>query len=663
MPLSPSPSPCPLWKDPRSWLDVALVVAVPLAVVAIAATGPAHTYAHAQLEQIGTVIGTIQSNDWLLPRDLMGGIARKPPMYIWLDVPVVLATDSYSDLAFRAPTIAASLVTAVLVYLLGRRWYGRGVGLLSAWLWAIPHHMGKLMYLATTDMLVAMWVALAILLADPLLVHRDLDPRRQRWWAAALWVTLMLGTLTKGPAVLAIVGATLGLVAAVGPGFAALRAARGPAAKAALAVRLLGRRWWRAMLAVRFGWGMLAYVAVLVPLVGLMLHLGGQEFRRVIYFEYWQRITGGGVEPPNATAVPAVLYLPYYTLPTSALAILALVLAPARAMRRRRRRTGVLGRVQHVLGGLLTRRGPVYVPLAWVTAVVGLFSIPHGFRPDYLLPCYAGWALLAGWAAMTVHRALAAGAAGRVERAGRHVIAAGPIVLGLLLTAVAAAYLLNGRLPEEAREWLPLPAGWSGSARWVLLALLVGGLAAVPLAVRLSLRRRVLANVVLMLPLALAVLYVDTHHFGRHARTGDGQRMLQFARRMSEVVNGDRFGVHATDKLSVELYLGRAGEELRDVAAINDRRPPWFVTTDRGLVDLGAYRRNRNGSFTLRTAEGKVRLDTLPGELGEVLLQTEPIVYQRWGRVYLIRLSPEVRVSSEPWRVGYQSNSGYSPWQ
>ena len=64
----------------RTVLDVALVLLVVGAVIAISATAPSNTYTYAQLQQIGAVVGTVQSGNWLLPRDQLRGLARKPQL-------------------------------------------------------------------------------------------------------------------------------------------------------------------------------------------------------------------------------------------------------------------------------------------------------------------------------------------------------------------------------------------------------------------------------------------------------------------------------------------------------------------------------------------------------------------------------------------------------
>ncbi len=212
----------------RTAADVAIVLGVVAAVVAIAAHGPTHLYAYAQLKRIGTAIAMLETGDWLLPANTTGGIPTKPQLYSWLAAMGIRATGSCDDLVFRWPTIAASAATAVVVYLLACRWYGRRVAVLSGCLWAGSLHMGRMMYLAATDMLLAGAMAGSVFCADRLLWHRA--PRRARWkWAVGLWATMIVGALAKGWGVvnLALVGGMVALAQSAGPGFGAVRSASG----------------------------------------------------------------------------------------------------------------------------------------------------------------------------------------------------------------------------------------------------------------------------------------------------------------------------------------------------------------------------------------------------------------------------------------------------
>ncbi|MCD4699320.1 MAG: glycosyltransferase family 39 protein, partial [Phycisphaerae bacterium] len=306
----------------RTFLDVVLVLLVVAVVITVAATGPSTTYAYAQLQQIGAVVGSIESGNWLLPRDQLGGLAIKPQLYAWLDGPVLMITGIYNDFTFRLPTVFASLITGVLVYFLGRRWYGRRVGLLAACLWATAQHMGKMSYVAITDMLLSLWILLAIMCADRLLFHRA--PRGQRWkWAIGLWAAMILGAVTKGWGIanLILIGGALALATAAGPGFKALRLAGDSGTELVLLLRIVGRRWRRAMKATYFAWGILAMVVVLTPIwVGMFIQ-GGDEFAKIFNRDVFQRITGSGENPPHSRSTGPALNLLYYALPMSVFAV------------------------------------------------------------------------------------------------------------------------------------------------------------------------------------------------------------------------------------------------------------------------------------------------------------------------------------------------------
>ena len=615
----------------RTVLDVALVLLVVGAVIAISATAPSTTYTYAQMQQIGAVVGTVQSGNWLLPRDQMRGLARKPQLYAWLDAPVLMATGIYNDFIFRLPTVAASLVAGVLVYFLGRRWYGRRVGLLAACLWATAMHMSKMMYIAVTDMLLAMWIIGAMMCADRLLFHRA--PRASRWrWAVALWAMMILGAMTKGWGLLnlILVGGALALATAVGPGFAPLRMVKGFGKKTLLAVRLVLRRWRRAIKATRFGWGMLAMAAVLGPVWVGMFAQGGEEFRRIVHFEFVQRITGGGPSPPHGSSVPAVGHLLYYLLPVSIFMIGAVLLAGPRRW--------------------FVFTSPIFLPLCWVLAVVVPFSLTHGFRPDYLLPCYAAAALMAAWAVEEVHRR---GPADRLTRALRHVFAAAPVVIGALLIVVPLMYLFHEHMPRFIAKNLKLPS-WVPPATWWVLHGLVGlGMVVLILAVRWSLRwqlRRVAAVAVVGM---LGVMFVNRNMISRHARTRDGEKMIALARAARPLVGGDEFAVNHAHKLGVELYLGRFGAWVEDVEQLNRSTVPWLITCDRGLIELGATK-------IIERDGGKVEV-MRPRDLGEVKVETGPVISQKWGRMYLIRLRRPIRVYGTP-RVTPHASGRQDGW-
>jgi len=634
----------PLARRGATCGHVATILVLIACVVAISAHAPSTTYAYAQLQQIGAVVGTIQGGEWLLPRDQMGGLARKPQLYAWLDAPILMLTGIYDDFTFRLPTIVASLVMGVLVYVLGRRWFGPRAGLLAACGWGTIHHMAKLMYVAVTDMLLTVFVTASILCADRLLFHRAARSKRGRW-LVGLWATMILGAMSKGWGVvnLVLVGLTLATATAVLPGFGALRRVAGGGRKAMLAIRLILRRWRKAAKAVRLGWGLAAMAAALAPVWVGMFARGGEEFARIVRYEFWSRITGGGEIAPHPTSVPPVVHLLYYMLPVTVFAAGAMVLVRPRRW--------------------FSRRSPTALPLCWIAAVVLPFSLTHGFRHDYLLPCYAAGALMGAWAIEEVARRGRAG--GRVVSNLRHVFAGCPIVIGLLLIVVPVALVFNEHMPPFITENIRVPAIIEPETWWIFAALIPAGALGIAIAIRASLAWRIRALAALAIVGMLGVMFVERHAISRHAQTGDGEKMLRFGRRARRLVGSDEFAVARAHKLAAELYLGRFGADIMDTttqpkdreaarkidkAELARRRARaalenlersaarWLITCDKALVALGAAEADRTGPYKLKLAGGKVRFRTLPESLGTVELATQPIISQRWGRIYLIRL-------------------------
>jgi 4-amino-4-deoxy-L-arabinose transferase-like glycosyltransferase len=629
----------------RTVFDLAAATAAVACVIAIAAHAPTNTPAHSQIRWIGVWIGALKEGNYLLPTNHMGEVAHKPQLYIWVQAAVLKATGLYNDFIFRLPTVVASLATAAMVYLLGRRWYGRRTGLLAAWLWGTTLLMRRMSYICTTDMLLTMWVTASVLCVDRLLFHRA-SGRRRWWWAVGLWATMILGGLTKGWGVVnpALVGGFVAMACAARGGFAALRTQKHLARKLLLAARLVGRRWRRAARQVHLLWGLLAMAAVLVPIWVGMFAVGGEQFRQVVQYEIVQRITGSG-EAPHRTSAPPVAHLMYYMLPATVFALGAFLVPPRRWFR---------------------RASPVALPGAWVLAVVVVFSIPHGFRPDYLLPCFAGGALMAAWAVDELARR--GRAPGRLNSFLRHAFAAPAVVIGLFLLLVPPVFLWRDAVPAFVARLLPAPAVARPETWWILAATMGLGAAVLALGVRASLRWRIRRLAVLAVVGMLGVVFVERHMISREARTGEGERMIRFAERVGEAIGDEAFAVYRAERLATEVYLGRFGLRLTDPWAVEDaaggggeegltrdqlrgllalrllrRRDDlrWLVTCDRGLVEFGAAVEDPSGDFTLRAPEGNIRYATRPEALGEAVVASRPVASGGWGRMYLIRLQPE----------------------
>lgn len=654
-------------------LDVLILLGLLAVMVAIRWHAPVYTHSYAQFLQINASIDEINGGSWVVPviepapsaaDGVRGEPAHKPQLYAWVLSAAMLASNAKDasphlmDLIFRTPTILAGAGLLLLVYSLGRRWYGRGPALAAGALLVTMLHMNKLVYLTTTDMLLTFWITWCIWAADRLTFH----PARRRWpWAVALWAGMIFAAITKGWGIvnLAVVGGWLAFAVCFGPGLAALGQADGPAGKLILFVRLLWRRAWAMARRVRLGWGLLAMLAVSVPLWWAMLDVGGEQFRKNVHFEVVQRLTGKGEHAPGAMRGPAVAHLFYNTLPASIFAVFALSLAP---MRRWRKPSGAWAWLRQVLAGVLGRRSPIVLPMWWIVTVVLAFSVPAGFRSDYLFPCYPAVALLAGWAVRELMRPdrYAQGSG----KHARRIVQATPMVIGVGMAATAGLYLaVGGRV-----DWLPLPDGMLHGTWGILAAVPIVGLLAAGLGALSIVRRQLWLSVAGCVLGMLAVTACYSHLWSGQARTGDGEVLVNFAARAKPLIGEAAFANITPVKAGMDAYMGRFGQPVvarKDdaLSRLNGLDARYAVVTDRMLLELGAYRREIQeapvpaGAMRIKIGGQKRWFQTAPESLGQVLLQSPTgVAYEDWGRLYLIEIERPIRPKNPPVRTGYISN-------
>jgi 4-amino-4-deoxy-L-arabinose transferase-like glycosyltransferase len=634
--LSDSSTRCSRWA---TCLDLSLIGALLALLIAIRATAPANTYAYAQHWNVGISFDVAENNHWLAMYDQAGKPARKPQLYYWLSGAVLRVTGPGNEFAFRLVTVLASFGTVGLVYGLGRRWYNRRAALMAGLLWVAILQMFRLSYCATTDMLLTFWMTAALGCIDRVLWHPG--RRRFRWmWLTGFYASMILAAMSKGLGIInwPVMMLFVAIASACWPGFYVVRIARG-AGKLGMLARAIGRRWWRAMCRAQLLWGVLAFVAVMAPLLIATRLQAGEAFDRTFAFEIVDRFIGSNAESaPDPSTVPAVVNLIYYAFPATLCAFGALALTkPSR---------------------WLTHGSPTLLPLAWTIALVVPFSISHGFRPDYLLPCYGTVALMGGWA---IDRLGKLSPELKLPSLVRHSIAAGGLVVAMALMGLAIAFLWIDLMPE----WMDLeaPAALSTVKRVGLGLMIPAGMVAFWLTVRWSLRWRIAPMVAVMCVAMMGVHFVEGNCLSRHARTGDGDKMIAFAREAAPLIGQEAFVSIRADKLGVELYVGRfsqvlcydpEGPSLLD--QLNASDVPLLVITDRGLVSLGAATEFEQGEFLAKVDGVKRRFNTHPEQLGEVLCAGEPIAQQYWGRPYLIRLfGRPLDVSGDPVETDFVS--------
>ncbi|MCE5325637.1 MAG: glycosyltransferase family 39 protein [Planctomycetaceae bacterium] len=631
-------------------IDIAAMVALALVIIVNSATAPSNFYKYAQMRQAGAAMGMIEEGDILTPHTHAGGLMRKGQIFNLVAAGAVLLTGVHDDWVFCLPSAAAAIATVLLVYALGRRWFGRRVGLLSGVLWLTMLHMRKLVFLATTDMMLTLWIVLAVFCLDRLLFHRG---RRSVGWAMGLWAAMILAALTKGWGVvnLPLIGGLVALAAAVGPGFGAASRVGGFLNGLAVSARLVGRRWWRAIMALQMWWGLPLMLLAVCGILWAMAGRAGGEFMNVLKFEILQRATGQGAHAPKAASLPAFASLIYYALPASVFAIGALFQVRPRKW--------------------LTRDGGIYLPLIWILVTVVLFTLPHGFRPDYLLPCYAGVAILGAW---SVEEVVRRGSACRTGRILRHLYALTAIVIGAGGAILALLLALHSNLPLRLAAAVPMPATAVPLAMVLLWAAVALGAATATWAIVASLRWRVAqvaaAACIGMLPL----LFSYEHFLSEPARGGDGETMRQFCRQASRIIGKDRVITFWADWSGFALYHGRfcpilstsqtlTGNErnrlLMTWRQMQQQKIEWLVTCDRGLVEMGQFADAAPGA----TDEGLYRIKdgkqwrafkVLPDLIAQrIALQSPPVKAYGMGRFYLIRLKSGAAIHGKPGTVGH----------
>ncbi len=333
--------------------------------IGLRAAAPNDLYDNDQTEQVEFINDAAINGNWLVQYSVSSGdkeerrVTPKPPMYTWLGAVAVKATGAHATWVYMAPAIGAALVIALLVYHFVAPLAGREAGVVGVAVWLSSYHVYKLVYTARTDMLLAMWIGLA--LAVLLRMRTDwLGGRKPRLgWVFLFWAMIGCGYLTKGP------------IAALPAVFA-------------LALVAIDGAWLRA----RLGWQL---VGLAVPFVMYALWFypawksaedPGRFYWYHITKEHVERVFGGETSRDRHTSTFApVAYFFGRWLPWSVLFGAAVV---CRAWLAYRYGQAATERQRHPSG-----YGVAWAVM-WVALVVGLFMAPKGKRADYIVPAYLG---------------------------------------------------------------------------------------------------------------------------------------------------------------------------------------------------------------------------------------------------------------------------------
>ncbi|MEM7680654.1 MAG: hypothetical protein AAF288_01725 [Planctomycetota bacterium] len=393
------------FASPALALSLAIVLAVTAALAAVRVLGPSDLHAYDQPKTAAYSVDIANHGRWVLPRDMLGRPATKPPMVNWIGA-AFGSTFGWNALTLRAPSILAGLVVAGLTWLAAtkvfnqqelwvesegpahpaRFWFPTLAGVMVV---ASPLGL-KQLALIRPDMVLCACLTAGWLAATALLLPPEDDPNKPKPWArqralqTTLWLCVAGAALAKGPPALLLI------------------------AYVVLGGKLLAGRWSAAL---RTGvlWGL----PLALGLVGLWLYgvhranpthlretLWGAEIANRVSGSGQRGNSGGGGGFVN-TLVEFPWKMPLYGLtrflPWSVLAILAL---------------NKLGSPKKWF------RHPLAPAVLWALVILVFFSLSSKKRADYALPLGPAVAILASWwlaiaaprevAALTARRAAVA---------------------------------------------------------------------------------------------------------------------------------------------------------------------------------------------------------------------------------------------------------------
>lgn len=338
----------------------------------------------------------VETGDWIDIRFQEEPRYKKPIGIYWLQGAAVLASGEGAEApiwVYRLPSLAAAILSVLLVYAIGRTLGGATAGLTAALLAAVTIQFGFEARIAKTDSV----LLFTVLAAQWALASLWMDPSRRRAVArnAVFWTAIGLGILIKGPVILLVSGATLAVLLVVERSTAMLRA-------------------------LSPVWGLLWAVVIVAPwLVAIGIISNGAFFSQSLGEDMLAKVASGQESHGAPPGVHALVALGTFW-PLSALipAAIAYVIAKRR------------------------EKGPVFLA-AWVLPGWIVFEAVATKLPNYVLPFMPAFAIGVGLA--FAGGALAAGSLWR--KATYMMVALGGLVLAVGLNAGFVHYERYASIP------------------------------------------------------------------------------------------------------------------------------------------------------------------------------------------------------------------------
>lgn len=266
-------------REPSYRLILWLVIAFCAAVFMITLTGLPQ-FMDNEWRLSAYVLDVLQNGRVFCPTDANGDVVSKPPMLAWLAALGAIVTGSVNAFALYWPTAAATMATAVLLFVYGRKYFGWRAGLFAAMAYAMSYVGLSQMSMPRYDGLLTLPVTAAAFAAFSAW-------QRGRGWTW-FWLFAALGTLVKGPIAVAL--PAFGLLA----NFWERRANEG-AARVGSGSQLPGIVLF---FVITGGWFALAYAEMGQPLIDKML--GRELVRHAVEGSKGAGLFSGFAEPTKA---------------------------------------------------------------------------------------------------------------------------------------------------------------------------------------------------------------------------------------------------------------------------------------------------------------------------------------------------------------------------
>ncbi len=167
-----------------------------------------------QSKTIAFTLDMVHNNQWILPRDSLGELTRKPPMVNWLGAPIV-ALGFHSELALKLPAVISGISISILIFFAARFFFRKldtdiadkadksiaahatPLALLASAAWLASPSAVKHIYFMRPDILFTALLVIAWFASVLLLTNQQLkEPKRL---ALLIWLFTAAAILTKGP--------------------------------------------------------------------------------------------------------------------------------------------------------------------------------------------------------------------------------------------------------------------------------------------------------------------------------------------------------------------------------------------------------------------------------------------------------------------------------